>query len=290
MKLQALLLVGTIGLGGCGPNLQSLVQSKHYREAICAAHDGEPKDRHLVGRELDQDADLHLHAHVVSTDELRPVLGEATNAAIARGRLVRVSVQSNVLPIDDLELRGNFMTNAGRTAGLVADWSTLALLTNERLPPMRVEQTYATLENLWKSGALVLTGGLSLLFTNFRPENVRLQAPHSEFVRMAPHASALHNTTATAGCTAIGIADGAGRKCTWYFVLDNISRTPVAFDIETSYVSMRQTGKRSPDVESQCFVKRSVRVPFGKPEDIEKVSRDLFGTKLQPIRSIVRSD
>ncbi len=290
MKPQALLFGAAWVFGGCGPNLQSLVQAKHYREAICAAQDGDTEDRRMVGRALDKDADLHLHVHVVSKDELQPVLGYATNATIARGRILRVGMQSNVLPIDSLELQGTFVTDAGRTAGLVADWSTLALITNEKLPPNRVEQTYATGENFLKGGAAILTGGLSLLFTNFHQGNVEVQAPYSEFVRLAPHASALHNTTATAGCTAIGAADGAGRKCVWYFVLDNISRTPVAFELETSYVSLRQTGKQSPDVEEKCLVKRPIRISLGKPEDIEKTSRDLFGDKMQSVRSMVRSD
>lgn len=290
MKLQALLLCAAFVLGGCGPSLQSLVQAKHYREAICAAHDGDAEARRMVGRVLDKDADLHLHVHVVSKDELRPILGDATDATIARGRLLRVGVQSNVLPIDSLWLQGSFVTDAGRTAGLVAGWSTLALITNEKLPPNRVEQTYVTGENFLKGAGVLFTFGWSLLFTNFNPGNVEVQAPYSEFLRMAPHASALHNTTATARCTAIGAADGAGQKCTWYFVLDNISRTPVAFELETSYGSLRQTGKRSPDVEEKCLVKRPIRVPLGKPEDIEKISRDLFGAKMQPVRSLLRSD
>ncbi len=290
MKLQALLLGGTFVLAGCGPSLQSLVQAKHYREAICAAHDGDTDDRRMVGRALDKDADLHLHVHAVSSDELRPVLGDATNATISRGRIVRVDVQSNILPIDGLDLRGTFVTDAGRTASLVADWSTLAWITNERLPPNRVEQTYATGENILKGVGALFTGGLSLFFTNFHPGNVAIQAPHSEFVRMAPHASALRNTTEAARCTAIGAADGAGRKCTWYLILDNISRTPVAFQLETSYSSLRQTGKQFPDVEDQCLVKRPIRIPLGKPEDIEKASREQFGDKMQPVRSLVRGD
>lgn len=290
MKPQALLLGAAFVLGGCGPNLQSLVQAKHYREAICAAHDGTAEDRRMVVRALDKDADLHLHVHVVSKDELQPVLGYATNATIARGRILRVGMQSNVLPIDSLGLQATFTTDAGRTAGLVADWSTLALITNEKLPPNRVDQTYATGENFLKGVGVFFTLGWSLLFTNFNPGNVEVQAPYSEFLRLAPHTTALHNTTATAGCTAIGAADGAGQKCTWYFVLDNISRTPVAFELETSYVSLRQTGKRSPDVEEKCLVKRPIRIPLGKPQDIEKISRDLFGSKMQPVRSMVRSD
>jgi len=290
MKPQLLLVGAALVFGGCGPNLQSLVQAKHYREAICGAHDGDIEDRRMVGRALDKDADLHWHVHVVSSDELFPVLGSKTDWAMARGRIVRVGVQSNVLPIDNLELRASFVTDTGRTAALAADWSTLAWITNEKLPPNRVEQTYVTGENFLKSVGVLFTFGWSLLFTNFNPGNVEVQAPYSEFLRLAPHASALQRTTATAKCTAIGAAEGAGRKCTWYFVLDNISRTPIAFEFETSYVSLRQTGKQPPDVESKCLVKRPIRIPLGKPQDIEKVSRDLFGAKMQSVRSMVRSD
>lgn len=290
MKPQWLLWGATLVFGGCAPNLQSLVQAKHYREAICAAHDGDSEDRRRVGRALDKDADLHWHVHVVSSDELRPVLGDKTDASMARGRIVRIGVQSNVLPIDSLEFRGSFVTDAGRTAGLAADWPTLAWITNEKLPPRRVEQTYVTGENFLKGAGVLLTGGFSLLFTNFNPGNTEVDAPYSEFVRMAPHASKLRNTTASATCRALDSADGAGRNCSWYFVVDTISRTPVVLEVETQYISMRQTGKQSPDVEGQCLVKSSVRLPLGKPDDIEKVSHDLFGDKMKAVRSMVRSD
>src|SRR5262245_21052689 len=121
MKRRAVfLLFGTLTIGGCGPNLQSLVRAKHYREAICAGEEGNDGDRNLVGQALDKDADLLLHMHVVSNDELRPVLGDKTDAAMSRARLVRVNMQSNVLPLDRMEIDGHFVTQDGKTAAVIA--------------------------------------------------------------------------------------------------------------------------------------------------------------------------
>src|SRR5690242_3786553 len=156
-RRAAFLLCGSFALGGCGPSLQSLVQAKHYREAICAGQEGNDDDRKLVGQALDKDADLFLHIHVVSNDELGPVLGLTTEAAAKRGRIIRVKLQSNVLPVDKLELNGSFTTDEGRTAAVIADWPSLAWITNEKLPQQQVEKTYMTGENFLKGSAAVLT-------------------------------------------------------------------------------------------------------------------------------------
>jgi hypothetical protein len=287
MKRRAILLLcGTWALGGCAPSLQSLVSAKHYREAICAGAEGNESDKNLVGQALDKDADLLVHMYVVSRDELQPVLGEKTEAATKRGRIVRVNVQSNVLPIDNLEISGSFVTTLGQTAAVTANWSSLAWITNEELPQQRVEKTYLTGENILKGGAAILTAGLSLLFTNFNQGSVVVDPPLSEYMRMAPHASALHRAAGHSGCSHIGVSDGTGQRCSWNFVLDNVSSAPVSFDINTRYVSMRQTSKTFPESEATCFVYRSVRLPLGSPQDIEKIVRERFGTQMVPVRTI----
>lgn len=285
-RRAAFLLCGSLTLGGCAPSLQSLVDAKHYREAICAGRDGDARDQNLVGQALDKDADLLVHMHVVSNDDLRPVLGETTEAAAKRGRIIRVDVQSNVLPIDKLEISGTFVSSEGRTAALTANWRSLAWMTNEELPQDRVEKTYLTGENFLKGGAAVLTAGLSLLFTNFNPGTVVVEAPLSEYMRMAPRASALHRAAGHSGCSRIPLADGAGQRCSWYFVLDNVSSSSVGFDIDTRYVSNRETNAPYPEDKATCSLVRNVRVPLGAPQDIEKTVRERFGTQMVPVRSL----
>lgn len=286
MRRAAFLLCGTLTLGGCGPSLKSLVDAKHYREAICAGQEGNEGDQNLVGQALDKDADLLVHIHVVSTDDLRPVLGEKTEAAAKRAKLVRVNVQSNVLPIDKMELNGTFVADTGRIAAVTADWLSLALMTNESLPKQRVQQTYLTGENFLKGGAAFFTLGWSLLFTNFNPGSVLVDAPLSEYMSMAPHAAALHRAAGDNGCGSLGIGDGAGRRCTWNFVLDNVSSLPVGFNLETRYISTRQRTKPYPEEVKTCALVRRVHVPLGSPQEIEKIVREKFGEQMVPVRNV----
>jgi len=288
-RRAAFLLCGTLTLGGCGPSLQSLVQAKHYREAIAAGQEGNDDDRKIVGRALDKDTDLLVHVHVVSNDELAPLLGEETKAATKRARIIRVKLQSNVLPVDKLELNGTFTTEEGRTAAVIADWQSLAWITNEKLPEQRVEKTYLTGENFLKGSAAVLTAGLSLLFTDFRPGSVVVDAPLSEFEAMAPPASALHREAGRSGCANVGMAEGSGQRCTWYFVLDGVSISAVALDIDTRYVSTRENANSYNVEDSTCALQRHIHLPLGTPENIEKLTRKRFGSQMVSVRSLVPS-
>lgn len=289
MKVQLLLLWAALVLAGCGPNLQSLVHEKHYREAVCAAEDGNDSDRVLVGNALDKDADVQLGLHVVSSDELRPILGDRTNESLQRGRILRVVAQSNVLPVDDVELKGTFVTESGRTAALVADWNTLAFLTHEKLPPQRVQQTYMTGENVLKGGAAILTAGLSLLFTSFRPGNVVVDPSPADYEAYAPQASKLHHTTGHSACSYIEVGTGLGRRCTWFFVLDTAPSSRVTFELGTHYVSRRQTGKPSSEKEDRCSVVRFNRVALTTPGNMETFVQERFGGRMQSVRSLVPS-
>lgn len=291
MKRRALpFLAGLFTLVGCGPSLQSLVQAKHYREAVCAGFDGSDGDRDSVGRALDKDADLLIHMHVVSSDELRPVLQEKTAAAVEKARILRVNVQSNILPVDKLEITGSLVTPGGQTAAIQADWPTLAWLTHEQLPPKRLANNYLTGMNLLKGTAAVFTVGLSLFFTEFHPEQVEVDAPLWEFERSAPLAAALHRTAGHSGCTNLTLSEGAGQRCSWFFVLDTMSRNPVGFDVGTRYVSFRQTNNNTDNHDAPCVIQRHARLPLGYPQEIEKKTRDRFAAKMIPLRSIVATD
>jgi len=278
-------------LAGCGPSLGGLIEAKHYREAICAANEGGEGTRAEVGGALDKDADLQVHVHVVSAEELRPVLGAATDKVLARGRLARVMVESNVLPVDAVEFEASFVTEGGLVAGLDAGWETLAWVTQEKLPSRRREQTYATPGNFLRGGAAVLTLGLSLLFTEFQPGTLEVDAPPSEYARMAPLATRLRTTTERGGCKsptlpALSSATGAGQRCTFYFVLDNVSRAPVALELKARYLAMRHNAVMLREADRRCAVERTFRVPFGPPATMEEVARTKFGARTRAIGEV----
>lgn len=288
MRLAAL-IAGLLALSGCGPSVAGLVKDRHYKEAICAGQEGSWSTREMVGRALDADAALLIHAHVASADELRAVLGGSTDQVLERARLVRVSAQSNVLPIDALGIHAAFMTGRGQRAAVIANWTTLAWLTQEKLPPKRVEETYVTGENVLKGGAAVLTLGLSLLFTDFEPGYVEVDAPLSEFERIAPLASRLHRTTERGGCLDITLsASGAGQRCTWYFLVDNISRAPVSLELTTRYVAQRVGIESGTTEELTCVIERRYEFALGPPPGMEAVVKESFGGEMRFVRDVMR--
>ncbi|UQA55425.1 hypothetical protein [Polyangium aurulentum] len=278
-------------VAGCGPSLGGLIEAKHYREAICAATDGTEGARAEVASALDKDADLQVHVHVVTAEELQPVLGSATEKVIERGRLARVMVDSNVLPVDTLEIEASFVTDGGFVAGLDAGWEALAWVTQEKLPGRHREETYATPGNLLRGGAAVLTLGLSLLFTDFQPGMVEVDAPPSEFARMAPLATRLRATTERGGCKSAAMpapssAAGAGQRCTFYFVLDNVSRMPVLLELKARYAATRHNAESLAYTHRECAVERTFRVPLGPPAGIEEAARRKFGTRMRAVGEV----
>lgn len=291
MRARNLFIGGLFMLSACGPSLSGLVRDKHYREAICAAQDGGEQDRRDVGHALDADAAFYVHMHVVSTEELRPVLEAATEQVSARTKLVRVSVQSNVLPIDAIRMEPSMRAESGKLAGVFADWQTLAWATQEKLPGKRTEKTYITGENVLKGGAAVLTLGFSLLFTDFEPGYVEVDPPLEAFEAMAPLASRLHRTTSRGGCLDITqSSSGAGKRCEWYFLLDNVSRDPVSLELRARYVSAR-AGERAGDIEEKsCVVERRFQMSLGPPAGIEAIVRERFGNEMRPVREVMRGD
>jgi hypothetical protein len=234
---------------------------------------------------------MFVHMHVASAEELRPVLEAATDQVSGRARLVRVSVQSNVLPIDSIGIQASLTTDGGQVAGVPADWQTLAWVTQEKLPPKRTVETYATGENVLKGGAAILTLGFSLLFTDFEPGYVEVDAPLSEFEAMAPLASRLHRTTSRGGCSDITLsASGAGKRCEWYFLLDNVSREPVSLELSARYLASRVAELQGSEESKTCVVERRFRMQLGPPAGVEAVVRERFGSEMRPVREVMRGD
>ncbi len=274
----------TVVLGACGPSVRSLVAQRHYREAVCAAHDGSDRDRALVGRALDVDAGLLAHVHVMTDDELRAALGPGFSTVTVRGKLVRVVAQSDLLPLDTLDLSVAFTAEGGRLAALPATWETLAWATRETLPPHRTSQTYATGGNVLRGAAAFFTLGFSLLFSDFRPDTVAVEAPLSEYERLAPIATRLHATTERAGCANHSLTAGAGQRCEWYFVLDAVSRDPVTLELAVRYAAMRAGGAEA-EPES-CALTRRFRMPLGPPAEIAAQTRARFGDTARPVTEL----
>lgn len=282
------LLAVCAALGGCGPAIKDLVADRHYREAVCAAHDGDTRDRELVGAALERDAAVVVHVHVASASELRTVLGDDTDRVMARGRFVQVVAQSDVLPVDVVRLTTAFGNSDGQVSGLPATWPTLAWMTGEALPPRRTAQTWITGRNVLAAGAALFTAGLSLFFEGFRPETIEVDAPLSEFQRVAPHAAALRGVAEGASCGEhrLSPADGAGQRCSWYFVLDASSPSPVTLNV-TARFEARRVGSAASN-EGACAVERVWEVPLGVPAAVEEVARERFGDALHAITSVGR--
>lgn len=274
----------SLALGACGPSVRSLVTQRHYREAVCAAHDGSDRDRALVGQALDASAGLLAHVHVVTDDELRASLGPGFSPGAVRGRLVRVIAQSDLLPLDTLDLAVTFTAEGGRMAALPATWETLAWSTRETLPPHRASQTYLTGGNILRGAAAFFTLGFSLLFADFRPDTIAVEAPLSEYERLAPIATRLHGTTERAGCANHSLSAGAGQRCEWYFVLDTVSHDPVTMELTVRYAAMRAGGSET-EPES-CALTRSFRIPLGAPDEIAAQTRARFGDTARPVTEL----
>lgn len=289
MKTREVLMILPFFLAGCGPSVHSLVQAKHYREAVCAAQDGTTDDQDLVARALDKDADIYVHVHTVSESEMQSVLGLDAPGALDRGRIVRIGLQSNILPLDDVELEAKLVTSDGKTAAIPADWPTLAWLTHEKLPAKRTAETYVTAENFFKSFGVLFTAGFILLFTDFKPQTYQVDAPLWEFKQSAPHAYAIHETTQTSGCRNLAGAKAAGKNCSFYLILDSVSKIPVSLQIDARYVSLRQTKSSTGDGKDRCIVPRSAQIALGTPQEFEKMTREQFGDRMVPVRSLIRS-
>jgi hypothetical protein len=264
--------------------VRSLVTKRHYREAVCAAHDGSDRDRALVGRALDADAGLLAHVQVVTDDELRAALGPGLSTDAVRGELVRVVAQSDLLPLDALDLSVAFTAEGGRAAALPATWETLAWATREALPPHRTTQTYLTGGNVLRGAAAFFTLGFSLLFSDFRPDAVAVEAPLSEYERLAPIATRLHATTERARCSNHSFSAGAGQRCEWYFVLDAVSRDPVTMELTVRYTARRAGGSET-EPES-CALTRSFRMQLGPPAEIVAQTRARFGDTARPVTEL----
>ena len=275
MRRASILLV-LFGLG-CGPSLKELLPQKHYREAVCEAHDGSEGDRGEVLRALAADADVSLHVYAMTTDELRSLLGDATDSIGSRATFARVRVQTNALPVDGLDV-----VAAVASEGAMAEpvtWDSLAKVTNEPLPPHRIAKSYATVGN----AVAVLTLGLSLLFgVGGDSRNVEVDAPHSDYLKMAPRATALHDAFGRAGCSGVSSSGAtAGKSCDGYFIIDATKSAPVRLEVAVRYMALREGGRIDDPPryaeKKRCELTSKSVVPLGRANGLAGTVKAVFG-------------
>jgi len=282
VNARALVLVAA-ATTGCGPSLRGLVADHHDREAICGAHDGSSGDRAEVGRALDGHAGLALEVYSVRPGELEPLLGDAAASFAGRARLVRVSAQTNIVPVDGLAV------DVAIVGATPVRWDALAAVTGERLPARRWGTTYATPGNVLKGLGVLFSFGTVLLpslvdrpIIQFRPGAIEVDAPDHEYRRIAPRAHALYHATVDAsGCSALGSGGSTGVRCRWFFVVSPAA-SMARLDVAVTYSAQRVTGRYTP--AEPCMVARRTSVELGP---IDQLDRVFPANRMRPLAELV---
>jgi hypothetical protein len=276
--MRALAIAVSLAATGCGATIAELVQHRHYREAICAGDEGNATDRREVTDALWRDAALHLHVHDVTSSELEPVLAEHTERVMRRARFLRVRLQTNVLPVDGWDLRLELTDTVGVAHAAPLGYPSLAFATDETLPPSRLVETYGTGDNVLKGIAAVLTLGMSLPFTEFRPGLVETGPTPMDYAKSAPLATSLRDALGTETCDRPGWATSraASHRCEAFFVLENRPRARWQLHIEQTFAASR-VGVESPDDdEAVCRIARRSRIDLGS-------NVEAFGPRMLPV-------
>ncbi len=274
---------------GCASHaaLPKLIADKHYREALCAAQDTDEQQE--VADALAKDANLQLHIHRITQTELAKVIPSENATAIGkRAQLLRIKLQTNGLPVDNhrvsLHIDGPEMDGARvRVAIAPVNWKSLAYATEETLPPSVLRPSYLTGENILKGVGAVFSFGFSLLFTKpFRTRNRAVNAPRSEYQRLAPIATALNDVLGGRRCGAFGAAKRQAKKCVYFVVVKGPQSPSWTLKVEQQFTSKRVTGQGRHD-EQLCLGTSRKRVLLG-PSDggIQRV----FGPRMQPLNRL----
>lgn len=290
-RLVAAIAVSTLA---CGPSVRALVADRHYREAVCAADEG--REAELVGRALDSDANIVLHAQVIDGAEVRAALSgpEVRSGRVGlTGRddgdavLLRISAQSDTLPIDTIELSVIAGALDGRAVALGTSWGALAWATGEPLPPRRLVDTYITGANALRAGAALMTAGLSLLFTRFRSETVSADPLPADYERVAPRASRLHALTSRAGCFPHESGAAGGVRCEWFFVYASRSDAPLAVVLTARYAADRTDPEHT--LRSVCAVTRRAHFTLGARATLAADLDARFGPRSRALRELAEA-
>jgi len=290
-ELCWLLAVSAVTVG-CGPSLSSLVEHKHYREAICGANDGTDGDRAGVANAVALDSELYVHVQTLTEKELTPLLGASTRRVMERADVVRVRVRSNILPIDRLDVSVSFRNDGGHASAAPVAWDTLAWLTEETLPSRRWASTYATPQNALRGLAGVVTLGFSLLFTEFRPGEMQVDAPRAEYEKRAPLATAMHDAMADRGCRrldlplATSVVPKSGRDCEGFYILERATQGRWVLVAEQRFYAARVGEPADVALESEeerCVVRHVAEVDLGDARGLTARAKALFGSRMRRV-------
>jgi hypothetical protein len=268
---HALALLLVTGCGG--PTLSQLVARKHYREAVCLATDGSQSERDRLERALSTDAQLYVHVHVITKEELRPLLGEAADLVASRALFVRVRAQSNVLPVDRMKVSVALAGTGTRVPAKPLDHDSLAFATHEDVPKPHTESTANPL------GVLVTIFTLGL-FGNFGGGKTETVQPSDGEYRDAPIAFKLRKAMPDARCEALDMG-GHGQSCQAFFVVDPQVDVPVRLVVGTTYEA-----DRSDDSGDACSIAAESSVSLGPPRDIAKRTETLFGSRARSVNAL----
>lgn len=240
---------------GCAPRLSTLIAGKHYREAVCAAHDGGAARRRRVSEALAADSGLYVHLQSMSQAELAQRVDPAlAGEVLARVDLVKITVQANTLPLDDLQLQVTVQGEDMGAGAAAIGWETLAVATGETVPDPERYTSYATLGNLLRSVGVVVTVGLSLPYTNFNKRVYTLPPSSEAYRQQMPRAAALLAALGAARCEALG---DAGQVCTGHFVFDRSPATQWTLTLAQTYVAQIEPRRA-------CTHERAASVQIGR--------------------------
>ena len=284
MMRRAMLGMVCLGAIGCAPRLSALVEHKHYREAICAADDGGQRARQRVAEALVADTDTYVHVQRLDGREL-VALGvgpELAYEVLSRVNLVRIVVRTNTLPVDELSLEVTVQGEDMGAAAAPVGWETLAVATGEQVPAAQQVRSYATIGNVLRGVGVVMTGGLSLKYTNFQPRLRTLPATLDVYMRDMPRAAALLEALPPIHCEGIGLRAnelGGGQRCTGYFVFDRSPATQWTLTVAQTYVATREVAGGG-----ACSHQRTTSAAIGASEEWSAV----FGPRMRRLEELPR--
>jgi hypothetical protein len=248
------------------------VAGRHYREAVCLAADGSSSERAALQRTLSADAQLYVHLHVLTPDELRPVLTDATDAVASRALFVRVRAQSNVLPVDRMKVSLALAGQGTRVPAKPLDHDSLAWATHEDVPGSHTETSIHPLGVLLTIVTVGLLGNLATSSEVVEPSD-------REYSSKAPIAFKLHKAMPEALCRPLEMG-GSGQSCEAFFVVDPQVDVPVKLVVSTTYEADRKEG-------DACSLADETSVTLGTPRDLAKTTEALFGSRARPVASLV---
>lgn len=273
MKHPLALTITALSLTACGPSVRSLVAHRHYREAVCAAHEG--RDRALVTEALARDSALAVHAQRVrapAVDQLNERRAAEHLPAVA---LVRVDAQSNVMPLDRVSIEARILDEERAPRGASASFSTALMMTRERLPPSHTVQTYLTPTNFLRGFAAVLTGGLALAVSPMQREWVTIDPTPTEVARAAPLAMRLLESVQQSGCVE-STPGQHNARCRWYFFVAARDDETLSLELTTRYVAHRSNYERS---SQTCHVDRTIVHALGAAGALDATLANTFGQR-----------